>query len=567
MDGAEGAVHTLVNGAGTHTPYETGAVTASFLYGTANTYEGGGLYTFHLDIPYNIAINASVLVMRAEWQNEGTVVDMYLYNELGNAYTGVQTNDGGRPFDPVPTGDLTNTLIYNPGDLVNGTYWFYYAVHVFDGADVPEDITITMQLYGPDALPDAENSFWWTANDNPTPTAINPGELLVGDHVEIVSNWSIPAVAGLPEYSTIPTTTLSLLSGLYADFTGTYPNPGGLDAWPISLALTSNYAWHTVSGIVSGDTVRVVLDGQGGADPSFDVWGWTDVNSDGLVQYDTELSSTSYLSVDNGGGGTAESGQYTAGASGSIAIRVFCWAYSYTGQHYHLEVDTRVALDLEPEVGTPDMVSYDTYDLFSNRSMDIRLTCYTETDVVWTIDFGQVSFANFFAPVVTVGAVTDQGDNVFRVTWSSTDRNVNDENYYSVWISGDGGVSYSVLARNLTVTQYDWDSTGFLEQQYIFRIRAYSVDFTSTVEVSPDTYWPNDVPLNDENYWPGDFADGFSAPFSAGDVPTTTEGPTTTTGGGGGGGITDLDPLLVGLVGGIGVGVVVILILFLIKKR
>ncbi|MHA1950523.1 MAG: S8 family serine peptidase, partial [Candidatus Thorarchaeota archaeon] len=199
LDGAMGATHTLVDGPGAETtPFDTGAVTTSFTYGTDRTDEGGGLTTFHFNVPYNIAYNASYLVMRAMWQNYGTVVDMNLRSETGSEL--MATDDGGRPFDPAPTGDKTNTIIYDPGGLINGTYWFYYSVHVINGSAVPEPITIELQLYGENDLGAATNVFNWTARDMTTPTTISASDVLTGDHVTIENTWTIPAVAGLPEY-------------------------------------------------------------------------------------------------------------------------------------------------------------------------------------------------------------------------------------------------------------------------------------------------------------------------------------------------------------------------------
>ncbi|MFW9963482.1 MAG: hypothetical protein ACFFCX_07960, partial [Candidatus Sifarchaeia archaeon] len=565
LDGAEGAVHTLVDTLGDErTPYDTGAVTTSFVYGSTSTQEGGGLYTFHLDIPYNIAINASVLVMRAQWANAGTVVDMYLQNELGQGITNTfDRASSGVGFDPEPTGDLTNTIIYDPGDLINGTYWFYYSIHAFDGADVPENITITMQIYGPTSLQPAENSFWWTARDMTTPTPIAPDDVLVSDYIAITSNWSIPAVSGLPEYSTITGTQLSLLSGLYVTFDGIYADPQGFNAWPVPLTSIGTYNWHTVDGIVQDDNVQVDIDSQDGADPAFQVYPWNDADADDEVDLD-ELGPV-LLDRDQGTTGGAESGSFTAPEDMSIAILVFNFAYVYfPGNHYFLEVDTRVAID-NPSVS--DTASFDTYKLLVNKTMDIYLYCYTETDVVWVIDFGSVTFRNFFGPVVTINPAIDLGDDTFNFTFSATDRNDGDSIFYSVWVSSDGGVSYQLIAMNLTETFFIWDSDGWYEGDYYYRVRVYSVDLSIMVDGEP-LGTPNGPP---DSYGPMTIsADAVYGPFSAGNVPVTTPPtttpttpttPTTTTP------PIPLDPLLIGLIGGIGVGVVVLLILFLIRKK
>ncbi len=563
LDGAAGAEMVLVDGAGPEvTPYDSGTAITHFTPGTDSTQEGGGFTIFHIDIPYNDAINASVLVMRAEWMNQGTVVDMQLRDELGATITG--TNDGGRPFDPQPTGDLTNTIIWDPGYLINGTYWFEYNIHVFDGADVPEPIKITFQVYGPTALTQAENDFKWTAKDMTTPTSISEDDVLIGDHIVVTTNWTIPDVAGLPEYSVITGTQLSLLSGLYAHPTGTYADPQGADTWPVPLTSTDIYIWQTVGPISAGDTVVVTLDAQGSADPSFDVYEWNDLNSNGLVELNEVPDNTgaALLSVDNGGGGAAETGTYISPADMYIAIRVFCWAWAYNHQSYMLEVDTRVSIDLP---SATDLVTYDTYNILVNKTMDIYLYCWTETDVVWLIDFGKVTFRNFFGPKLTINDAIDLGDDRYNFTFSATDRNEDDSIFYMVWLSSDGGDTYQLLGQNLTETFFVWDSDGWLEGDYYYRVRVYSVDLgiivdgepLGTAESPPDSYGPMAL-----------YVDSISGPFSAGNVPVTTPPPTTstppttpTTG------EVIFDPLLIGLIGGIGVGVVVLLILFLIRKK
>ncbi|MHA2235757.1 MAG: hypothetical protein ACXABH_10535, partial [Candidatus Thorarchaeota archaeon] len=561
LDGAMGATHTLVDGPGAETtPFDTGAVTTSFTYGTDRTDEGGGLTTFHFNVPYNIAYNASYLVMRAMWQNYGTVVDMNLRSETGSEL--MATDDGGRPFDPAPTGDKTNTIIYDPGGLINGTYWFYYSVHVINGSAVPEPITIELQLYGENDLGAATNVFNWTARDMTTPTTISASDVLTGDHVTIENTWTIPAVAGLPEYSTITNTQIALLSGLYEVIPGTYADPGGRDAWPIPLTDTAFYVWETVEGISAGATVQVDLDAQGGSDPSFDVYDWADADSDGEVDLD-EIGATALLSVDNGGGGAAEGGSYVAAVSGDIAIRVFCWAWAYGHQDYVLEVDTRASVDVDSLTA---IASLDTYSFLRNITMDIYLYCWTETDVVWTVDFGTLSFENFFPPVVTINAPVDLTGDVYNFTWTATDQNADDSIYFQVWLSSDSGATYQLLAQNVTETFYVWDSSSFLERStYMYRIRAYSVDLVYTAGGASVA----DPPAS---YWPGNFADFFSGVFDGGAVviiptTTTTPPPTTTTPTTPPPTPPPIDPLLIGLLGGLGVGVVVLLILFLIRKR
>jgi hypothetical protein len=95
--------------------------------------------------------------------------------------------------------------------------------------------------------------------------------------------------------------------------------------------------------------------------------------------------------------------------------------------------------------------------------------------------------------------------------------NEDDVNYFDVFLSTDGGTTFLLLTSNLTQPFYEWNSAGFLDADYIARVRAYSVDFTVTKEIASGVYWPN-TEVSRYTYWPGDYSNALSAPFRAGDV-------------------------------------------------
>ncbi len=561
----------LVDGVGaTSTPYDTGAMSTSFIAGSGDTNDGGGLDVFRVNIPYDITINASVVVIRASWENAGTIIDFNVRNLLNGVEAGTARASA--------TGALNNTIIWDNGALVNGSYWFTVQTRVFDGASVPEDIKITFQLYNATTFAPAVIDNTWTSNTMGTPTIFADGDTIAGDHVVIDNTWTLPAVAGVPEYH-VTNSKLALMSGLYVSIDGTYADPAGVDDWPVPVTDTDIYNWEIVEGITAGDNVRIALDAQHNADPSFDVWDWEDADSDGEVDLD-EISSTSLLSVDNGGNGAPESGSYTAAVSGDIAIRVYCWEWVFDNQDYTLTVDTRASVDILNEAGQPAYTTFDTYMLFRNITMDVIYTCDTATDVSFENILGTVTFGNFFEPVVTVNDAVEvgTGTDIYNLTWSSTDANADDTAFYSVWLSRDGGTTFVLLQQNTTSTFYLWDSSTWLEATYMVMVRAYSCDLLTYV--MEDTYdngtlyavYLCDAGDPPAGYWPGDFSDSIGTEFAAGAVPpvtttTTTTTNTTTTTTTTTAIVAPLDPLLIGLLGGIGVGVVVLLVLFLIKKK
>ncbi len=557
LGGTEGEVQTVVDGWGAEfTPYETGAIMTTFEAGSRRKMDGGGNHPILINIPDDYPTkNRTTLVMRVEWENEGTVVDMYLRRTTYHAIT--YSNDGYDEngfFAPTPTEPTKNTIIWDPGYLINGTYYLILSAHAFNGSAVPENITLTLQWY--DGLPTPSYQPTWTSRTSTTPAVFGDGDTLVGDHVVIDSEWNITVPADLPEYN-ITKTRISLLSGLYAVRTGTIADPGGWDDWPIPLTETSHYVWETVDGIKAGDTVKVTLHIEAGNDPSFDVYPWTDDNEDGVVQTD-ELGA-SVLSVDDGGSGYDESGSFVASSDMSIAIRVFAWAWAYHPAEYTLEVDTRVSIDIDSTTN-PYFATYDTYKTGKNGTFTVMVTAWTATDVVFTDTIGDVRFENFFSPRVTIDSVTSDTPSAGYVTisWSITDDNADDEFFSEVWVSSDGGTTFQVIQTNITGTSYVWDSRGWLIQDdYVIKVRVHDNDAVENPNaLSTGNYWPD---LTAEDIWTGVSAGTITPPTT---TTTTTEPTTTTTPPG-----FAIDPLLIGLLGGIGVGVVVILILFLVKKK
>jgi len=154
-------------------------------------------------------------------------------------------------------------------------------------------------------------------------------------------------------------------------------------------------------------------------------------------------------------------------------------------------------------------ISFDTYYLdSSNQTYSILVNGTTNTNDSILVRWENVSICNFFAPEPTAFNPTTDDDIVFNITWTCEERNLIDANYYDVWLSNNDGVSYMLVMRNLTQTWYIWNSTGWFEGIYIARIRAYSVDYSSS-ECRLD-----DPP---SSYWPGDFGDAFTCSFPAGD--------------------------------------------------
>lgn len=162
---------------------------------------------------------------------------------------------------------------------------------------------------------------------------------------------------------------------------------------------------------------------------------------------------------------------------------------------------------------TSRSVYYDTYQYVGNSTQDILVTVRDSLNgSIVQLYYQNVSFGNWFSPSVNVYYPSEVETDIYNITWSSTDLNADDVNFYQAWLSNDGGASYQLIATNLTEPFFVWDSTGFLtSHDYIWRIRAFSVDLT--VYAGPFTNIPSD-------YWPGDFADGFKLIQVGDGIPT-----------------------------------------------
>jgi hypothetical protein len=163
---------TLFDGPGAEqTPYENGYWAPSYDAAAGIRMDGGGHRTFVIDIPYVKAMNATTLVMRAEWTNPGTVVDMYLRE---TTYHIIHSSDDGYgpPFDPTPTDVTTNTIVVDYGDLINGSYYLELGIHTYNGTFGWEDLSVTLQLY--EELEDATvDPLWWSRDTSSNATYVD----------------------------------------------------------------------------------------------------------------------------------------------------------------------------------------------------------------------------------------------------------------------------------------------------------------------------------------------------------------------------------------------------------
>jgi hypothetical protein len=202
------------------------------------------------------------------------------------------------------------------------------------------------------------------------------------------------------------------------------------------------------------------------------------------------------------------------------------WDIPVTSSNITIRFDSNEIV-IQNETGNPLVVDYDTYYLLSNVTVDLTLSAVNDSEVL-SFEYTNITFGNYFVPNVEFDSPNYNPirGEIVNISWTCIDLNANDTNYYWVWISRDDSF-FMLLALNLTETHYIWNSTGFLHDDYIYRIRAYSLDFT--IEVNNTLLCSVTAPPS--SYWPGDYADVISPSFQGTGpilVSTTTTTATTT---------------------------------------
>jgi hypothetical protein len=349
--------------------------------------------------------------------------------------------------------------------------------------------------------PSAQMELSYTSRWESASHPLGNGEIAVGDHVVLTATVTAPTA----EHEEVLNTRIEVTAGFFFQTNAPLVVPSGdpgVMFWDVIDP--SYFAWVNVIGLAHGDIVLLTGNFTNG-DSDFMAW-----------RPETPPSERTYannlLGADMATGDKPESGSFEW-MFDTDSMEVACLCYDRQPGNFTLTISSLVSVDSE-ESGS--MVSVDTYLLGRNVTANIQVTAVTNSSTVYSFDAQDVVLRNFFSPTLEIHAPVDLGESLYRFSWSSTDANADDINLYSVWLSGDGGVSYNLLARNLSVSTYDWNSAGFLLRDYIYRVRAYSIDLTTRFEIVPGQCWPDDVILAEDSYWPGDYTDGFSYPFRAG---------------------------------------------------
>ncbi len=350
----------------------------------------------------------------------------------------------------------------------------------------------------------------YTSNWDSNPQDFGPNDTIVGDHV-VVTASIITGIGELEPYETLVEFTSGFLFETTQELV--IPDAIQIEIPPID---PDQYAWVVVKGIKRGDLVRVVGDFTNN-DSDFFAW-------DATVGTWERTYANNLLGFDMASENHPEVGSFMW-TSRNDTMLVACSCYDHQPGNFTLTVDTRVGW----QVSNPgSSVSWDTYSfLGANQTTDLRIAGEC-TEGTYELTVENVTICNFFAPQVSV-QVNGMGNSVYNISWSSTDPNSADVNYYAVTLQRASSTFRETLASNLTQCWLLWDSWGYETGEYFVMVEAFSLDFTTSWELAPDVYWP-EVEINESTYWPGDSAIGRSRMIDIGDTSTQTmtESATTT---------------------------------------
>ncbi len=341
----------------------------------------------------------------------------------------------------------------------------------------------------------------WTSRTQQVPQLLENESIAVGDHVVLNATF--------PDSLNITHCEMRVWSGF--TYTTTRPlvvptDPGGVFSGIIDPA---QFDWVVIKGIEKNLTVNISCNFTN-TDSDFMAW-------DGALDQSEYTYSNNMLNMVSGNNPETDSLIWT---SDNDTMVLGCLNYDCT-EIGNWTLNIQVGIDAIESVNASS-IGMDTYYITGrNQSCFVCATGYTDLNESIVLLREQVRICNFFAPNVTIypPVTLPSDDKTYNISWSCFDRNADDVNYYSVWISSNDGYTYLLVAQNLTRTWHLWNSTGWFESCYTFRVRAYSLDFTIA--------GMTDVSDPPAGYWPGDYSDGIFIPFEAGEhyvMPTKDVG-------------------------------------------
>jgi hypothetical protein len=295
---------------------------------------------------------------------------------------------------------------------------------------------------------------YWTSNDFPDPIPLSNNSVCTGDHI-ILSTTLEDTVNN----ETITSCNATLSRGEVDSYYFTPPIPSAdYNPFFTSYINLTEFEWIYVEGIEAGDIVNI-----SGicyeTDVDFLVW-WND----------TATTTWSYFNNLIGAEmATASPIEQTAFLSDRAETLVIgCFNFGRSEVNVSLTIDTRYLHAFSSE---SNELVIDTYSAFEfNTTTNLEITGYTDSNYTVRYYYEDIQFNNFFAPQITTISIETEG-YVHFISWHIFDLNQEDTHSFEVFVSSDDGESFQLIAVDLTETNYIWNSTSFLEDEYIVMVR------------------------------------------------------------------------------------------------
>ncbi len=316
-------------------------------------------------------------------------------------------------------------------------------------------------------------------DDLPTVGTIHENDVITGDHIVINGT-----VTSTPIGSNVTSMLLHIEAMDRIKFNTTaplvIPNPsynpydGIIDQ--------SQFAWVIVKGLARGVLTSILCDF---TNSDTDLFGWPGHIKPSEYSFSNNLFS---------------------GLWGHPITKSFTWEYENDTLVFGIfDYDLQLGefyLEVEQEaeviniVNDASWVMYDTYNICRNITALVIFNVTLDLGLTYTYRFKNVTFNNFFAPrpdlLSPIGG-EDWSTGTHNITWTATDRNADDELFFRIRFSNDGGQFWQLLGSGPMIYDpvqeyyyYTWTTTALIPtDRGVLTITAYDNDTQNAGTLKP----------------------------------------------------------------------------------
>ncbi len=355
--------------------------------------------------------------------------------------------------------------------VLNG---FPFLFDIERSRDVPTNYLINSDLSSTDGC-----TLTWTSHWESIPQSITDNSTIIGDHIILNATFN-EDILGM----NITSTELRIIDGF--TFNITRPLKTYSDGVTTFDFVYDELDWINITGISYGDLINIT----GYAENDCDYFAFDGTTPIQDYDWNNNLLGAQMATNDN-----PEHGEFIWNSLSDTMV-FGCFNYDNTPEgnwSVYMEIGELSIHDV-----SGNSISLDTYWLDNNNdTYEITAIGYAESNYSFILKLENITLCNFFSQILFDINVSTFGDDSVNITWQCHDSNLDEVHYYNLWLSNDDGYSYVLLATNFTNSWFVWNYTGWLQQEYVVRIRAYSADLSlespCTLDNPPESYWPGDM--------------------------------------------------------------------------